>query len=125
MEENMHHTFTGPIIFVVYDLISNSESELFLHYEGTGKLTEKDTLFSHECIQQGSGNFGNSQMEILYSNINRDQKNVTYSKEFTSVLISNFTSTAHWKASFENGRCDENITYFLVIPDLLNNSSRE
>lgn len=125
----MHHIFNGPVLFVVYVLTSYqkdeySEIDLQLHYEGMGKLAEKTTLFSHENLQENSGNFNNSQIDNWNSNLLRGQTsgNVTYSVDYTSIVISNFTTKVHLQASFENGRCGDRDTSFLVITELLESS---
>lgn len=123
----MHHIFDGPVVFIVYSLGTTSDdfvdADLHLQFEGLGKLTEKSTYFSHQALFDNSGNFSDSEV-VSWSPSILDilPEKSNYTLDYTTIVVSNFSTKVHLQAAIENGTCPEGVS-FIAITDVLENNT--
>ncbi|CAL8069667.1 unnamed protein product [Orchesella dallaii] len=127
LQKNMHYLFDGPIIFLVTFLLPYwsdfSRVDLHLQFEGTGKLVERNTFFTHNTLVSNSGNFSSSQLETrAMSDLEQLDENDNFTLDYTTIVVSNFSTKVYLQVILDNQGCS-NGESFLVILMGRNNTS--
>ncbi|CAL8069675.1 unnamed protein product [Orchesella dallaii] len=119
LQKNMVHIFTGPTIFVVAPMVHMSDIDLYLQFEGKGKLVDKDTAFTHKSLLSNLTYFSNNELETWNSSL-REQSDskVNHTFDYTTITVSNFSTKAHLQAAIGNGGCSNGAS-FIVITQIM------
>ncbi|CAL8070959.1 unnamed protein product [Orchesella dallaii] len=122
LQKNMQYMLTGPTIFVVTSLATQNGIDLYLQFEGVGKLEQNDTSYTHEALLGSSGSFNSNELEALSSPLLTilDDNNNNFTFDYTTIVVSNFSTKVHLQAIVGNGGCSNGESFF-VITDVTKN----
>ncbi|CAL8069685.1 unnamed protein product [Orchesella dallaii] len=122
LQKNMQYMLTGPTIFVVTSLATQNGIDLYLQFEGVGKLEQNDTSYTHEALLGSSGSFNSNELKALSSPLLTilDDNNNNFTFDYTTIVVSNFSTKVHLQAIVGNGGCSNGESFF-VITDVTKN----